>query len=98
MLHCDFAVKYITVDKIPANDWELIRLWLRQYADGKVSRGAPAFTAEEVNKFMTEAPDDIFIKHKLAMGVGLQGRLRAMDYTWLYYKKNDKEKILLLKG
>ncbi len=85
-------------EQIYADNWDLMKKWLKNYADGKYSVSAPAFTAEQVKKFLNGADDVIYIRHKLALGLGLHGRLRAVEYTWLFHGKNDKEKILVFKS
>ena len=82
-------------ESVPASGWFLVRKWLKNYAAGKFADTAPVFTAAEVEKFMVEAEDRIFMRHKLAFGFGLYGRLRACEYTYLYHVKNDKEKIMI---
>ena len=81
---------------IPANLWCNVKKWLKNYAAGVFPKQAPLFTAAQVEKFMKEAPDKEFIRHKLALGLGLYGRLRAQEYTWLFHSKSDREKIDLL--
>ena len=50
------------------------------------------------SRFMTTAPDGRFKRHKLAMGFGLHGGLRAMEYTYIYHRKDNKRKIVMLKS
>ncbi len=85
-------------DNIDAGQWLKMKKWLKNYADGKFSDQAPAFTAEEVKDFLINADDDIYIRHKLALGMGLYGRLRASEYPWLFHDKNKKEKIRIYKS
>ena len=69
---------------------------MKNNVEGYVEKSTGTFTAEEVNDFMVNAPDDMYLREKLAFGLGIYGRLRAMEYTYLFYSKNDKEKIKLL--
>ncbi len=83
------------VDNINAEKWDNMKLWLKNYASGKFAKSAPAFTAEQVHKFLSSASDTEFIRQKLALGLGLHGRLRASEYALLFHNKNEKEKIMI---
>ncbi len=85
-------------ENVYCHNWVKMKKWLKNYADGTFGTSAPAFSVKEVKKFMEEADDAIFIRHKLALGLGLHGRLRGVEYTWLFHKKNDKEKIMIFKS
>ena len=88
----------VNINNIPAGDWAQVKSWLKSYADGTFPKSAPPFTAAEVGKFMKTAPDHKFIRHKVALTMGLNGRLRGMEYTLLFHEKNNKEKILVFKS
>ena len=84
------------LDDIPANNWDNVKKWLKQYKEGVFPKQAPLFTARHVERFMRDAPNGEYIRHKLALGLGLQGRLRASEYTWLYHNKDERERIIVM--
>ena len=74
--------------------------WLKKFdketKNSKVS--APAFTADEMQRFQLEAPVAEYEREIIALELGLQGRLRAQDYANLFYYKNDRERIVFFQS
>jgi len=74
--------------------------YLKSKSDGYTAKKAKTFEREELEKFVNEAPDDTYLRHKLALGFGLHGGLRCSEYVKLIHsdirKKSAKSGDLFL--
>ena len=93
---CSIKACLESIDNIRTAHWVVIKDWMKKNAKGTNPMQAPTFTAQQINIFLTRATDGIFIRHKVALILGLHGGLRASDYVNLYHNKNAKERISVL--
>eukprot|EP01083_Nonionella_stella_P155787 503804_1 len=72
---------------IATENWYRTKRWLKLFGDGYVTTSAPIFTEAEVMRWFKDFNTMFWEIHYLSMGMGLPGRMRAMEYTALFHEK-----------
>lgn len=66
--------------------FERLKAYLKMKNDGYQPRKSKNFTKEEIDKFITEAPDEIFLMMKVVAIIGVAGACRTDELYRMKYK------------